>query len=145
MPPGQVLDAQRHNRPHRLFIQTGADAGSVAAQDVFLQPAGVFFGNGDIAQRSEPGGHPVDGLLLPNPAVDQFAGISYALGGSGGQLHFGALPGDGHQLLQRQTVYPEHYLFHLQTSAIYGYHISSGQYPIAILQASPKQDIYMDH
>ncbi len=68
---------------------------------------GVLRRNGDIAQRTEAGGDPVDAPPLPHPALHQRPPLRDAPLGAGGELHARPVPRHPDQVFKAQRVHVE--------------------------------------
>jgi hypothetical protein len=88
----------------------------MAHEDVFLKAAGIFPGNGHIAQRPETGGNAVNGPALGNPAVDQPAGFTDADLRIGAQFDPAAIAGRRRQVGQCQAI--DSYLYRLHRTTV---------------------------
>ncbi len=113
MPPGKILDPQRHRGPNRLFIQRFSDTGGVTHQNIFLQTPGILLGNGHITQGAKTRGNTINGLLIFDPFFNQSAGCTNSFFGAFRQFSLGTTPGNGRQVGQGHTVKTKRDCFHI--------------------------------
>ncbi len=100
----QGVGPQQQHAAHHFLGVGLAGAGAVAENQVGGQLVAHLLGDGHLLEVTEAGGDAVGHAALLGDLLGQGAGLLHGLQGGAGQLHRGAVPGDGHKALQVQAM-----------------------------------------
>ncbi len=110
---GDGLEAEEHQRADDLPLDARAHAGGVRADDVALELGTQLGADVPGGERTEPGGHPVDGLGLGGEGVDDLAGPGECVERLRGELDACVATGYGDDVLGGGPGRPHHDSVHI--------------------------------
>ena len=140
VPFDQSIGADQHGSAGHFTGQGIAITAGMSADEVFLELAAVFLGNGNTAKGTEPGCHPVNNSFIIYDIIDKGTGSLDAVNSVRIDLDLGVVAADSHQFFEGKVISGQDYFFnvlyifqqHCSSSSLQDKHMVYGMYGSSI-------------